>query len=144
MVRTQRRNVTVRDGTSKKYWYTIMGYVAALPLMLIYLAVTMNEFGPAAIMSASIFIIVLLFLGVASMPALFKDSAYLRESRAHWMPEWWNYIGASVGVPTVVYFGLDAVGVQEAAPFTMIAFLVVTYAASAYYIYNRHRFVGVP
>lgn len=145
MVRTREQDITLREGTGKKYWYTIMGYVVALPLVMVYLAVTMNEAGAmATAMSAGIFILLLLFLGLASIPALFKDAAYLRETRSRWTPEWWKYNGAAFGAPVVTYFGIDVAGLGDAGPMAMLVFVVVSYGTSAYYIFNRHRYIGVP
>lgn len=145
MARTRHQTTRTRTRTSKKYWATILAYVVSLPLLAVYLGISYTEGGELGLaINSSLGILLLLALGVMSVPALFWDATRLRERRTHWQPEWWKYNGATLGVPAVAYFGLNFAGVELAGIAALLVFMVVSYAASAYYIYNRHRFIGVP
>lgn len=149
MARRQ-QSVTYREGTSKKYWYTIAGYLAVGVLGLLYVIFTWQSAsgGSGAKMAGMAGGIVLLLFsggGLVIYPALFKDSAYLRESGSRWSPKWWYYILGGFGTPLATYFALNF-GMKSMLAFTG-AFLIHAVSATivaGLYLYRRHKYVGVP
>lgn len=141
-------DVTVRKGTSEKYWYTLAGYSAVAILGIIYNIVVIAQSGGDAqtvgIMSGFAFLAVS-GLGVLIYPALFKDSAYLRGTRQRWKPKWWNYIGVGLGIPAAVAVVVSLfthAGLAFSAAIMIHA--LTAPGVSIYYLYNRHNRVGIP
>lgn len=142
------RDITVREGTSEKYWYTLAGYVAVcivFSLGIVYALLTVDGTATTAIAATvGIYIFVLSFLGLMVYPALFKDSAYVRAA-TRWNPKWWKYITIGIGLPVAVVFVGPLIGDQAGAG--AIALMLHPFTAggvAAHYLYKRHEFVGVP
>lgn len=139
------RDITVRKGTSERHWYMIAGYLAAVVLGVptaIALALGGNSVGAASILFGVTLIFV--FGGLLVMPALFKDAAYVRDTRRGWRPKWWYYIGIPIAVGILTYPVVAAVAPDVAigAAFTNLA--LGAFISHSLYIYRRHKFVGVP
>lgn len=144
------RDVTVRDGTSEKYWYTLAGYVALVLVGLVGSVWTLLQFQSAEATVAggftvAIFALVLSGLGLVTYPALFKDSAYVRATSRRWEPQWWYYIGFGVGVPILVYAVASVAGAGSVGGvLALYGHAVSAGVMSASYLYQRHQYIGVP
>ncbi|WP_435359308.1 hypothetical protein [Haloarchaeobius sp. DFWS5] len=148
MARRSTHQVTVREGTGEKYWYTLAGHAAGTILAAAYIAWVLSG-SPNSSVAGMFSGVIMLGLAVVSLsiyPALFKDSAYLRGTRARWKPEWWKYMAGGLGAPLVVYFAGKAAiwGADVAFAFAVFAFVASSFAVSVSYLYNRHQYVGVP
>jgi hypothetical protein len=149
MARGTTRNVTIRQGTSEKYWYTLAAYLAVVILGVLYSAYTLTQFSGegAQIMQGTVIGLVLVavsLLGLGTYPAMFKDSAYVR-STSRWAPKWWYYIGGGFLTPVAVFFGASALASGAAAgALAVIVHAFSASTASAMYLYRRHQNLGVP
>jgi hypothetical protein len=150
MARGTTRNVTIREGTSEKYWYTLAGYLAVVGLGILYAGGTMvSSFGSSNFetmtgTSVGLVIVGASLLGLVVYPALFKDAAYVR-STSHWSPKWWYYIAGGFLTPVAVFFVISAASITALGG--VLAVIVHGFSASAasgLYLYRRHQHVGVP
>lgn len=140
------QGITVREGTGERHWYFIAGYVAIAFVGVLYSLYAAMEFGgEVGGMTLGILFIVLAFGGLASFIALFKDSAYLRGTRAGWAPKWWHYIGIPVGIAVVSFFSVNAITTGDiAGAFALTLFGLAALVGNTWYLYSRHKYVGVP
>lgn len=146
----RRNQITVREGTGERNWYPLVGYVVVAILATVYVTVsylgTESESGVQLL--GAIYGVILFLIsvgGVVVYPALFKDSAYLRGIRSGWNPKWWRYIAVGAGPP--VLFVLGGAAVRAGGTGVGAALLVhpaTAVVVSLVYLYNRHRYVGVP
>jgi len=92
---SRNRNLTIREGTSEKNWYFLAGYVA-LGIITVLLTITTIVQGGSYSIGAMIGLLIMAIsvLGLGTYLALFKDAAYIRDTRSRWGPKWWYYIGA--------------------------------------------------
>lgn len=139
------QDVTVREGTSERHWQLIAGYLAIVivgtPLAIV-LTLAGNVAGAAtAILAVSV---VFVFGGILVMPSLFKDSAYVRDTRRGWKPRWWYYIGVPLAIGMVSYPAASAFVPDLAAGAAMANLSVAAFVSHAVYIYRRHKFLSVP
>ncbi|MGZ0745747.1 hypothetical protein [Haloparvum sp. AD34] len=139
-----RRQHTIREGTSEKYWYTLAGYIAVCGITLIAALITGIEAGGEAagsVLGGGISIVSI--LGIVVYPALFKDSAYVR-GMGYWRPKWWKYIGAGLGIPLLVYLLISTAGLFGAPIFAFIVHAITASGTATVYLYQRHKRIGVP
>lgn len=140
------RGFTVREGTGEKNWYVIAVYIALTIVLLLYSTWTYYKMGE---MGASVAFAILFFVlaigGLVSFGALFKDSAYLRGTAAGWNPKWWYYIGGPVAASIVVYAVHEATRYATySGAMAFFTFAVAALVSNAYYLFNRHKKIGVP
>lgn len=148
MARTQ--NIVVREGTAETYWYGLVGYLVLAIIGFVWVGYTIlttmergSSFG-TAFMSA-LGILLISGLGLLTYPALFKDSAYLRGTRAAWNPKWWYYIGGSLAIPVLAYFLFGfLVSPGESSVIAVMTHAVSPAVMCGAYLYRRHQYVGVP
>lgn len=112
-----------------------------------YLAATSSS--QADIYTASTIGVLVLFglplLSLATIPALFKDSTYLRETSRRWQPQWWYYIGGGLAPAVVFFIASDLLGGGVGGiALGLLGLLVGTVAMNAVYLYRRHQNIGVP
>lgn len=142
------RDITVREGTSEKYWYTLAGYIAICILAVFYNVYIFAQAGgnvqTAGLMSG-FSIIAVSGLGLITYPALFKDSAYLRGTNRSWKPKWWYFFGIGLGIPALASAVVPFVGVGFGGGVVGAMLHVLTAPVMAgYYLYKRHKHIGVP
>jgi hypothetical protein len=138
-------NVTIREGTGEKNWYPIAGYSAIAVTGAVYIAFSAMQAGTLAA-SGAVFVVSILLL-VGSLPvfwSLFKDAAYVRDTRAGWRPRWWYYIGVPFAATFGVYFIVDALTQDLGGAVALFAFIIVSVTSNLTYLYRRHTRVGVP
>jgi len=142
------RDVTVREGTSEKYWYTLAGYTAIAILAILYNIYIFSRSGinvQAAGMMSALSIFGVSAIGLVTYPALFKDSAYLRGTRSGWKPKWWNYLAIGLGIPVLAAIVSSFLGIAIGGGVIGVMVHVITAPVmSGYYLYNRHQMIGVP
>ena len=146
------RGTTIREGTGEKNWYAIAAYVAFSIVCFGYIVWNIYQFGAGAAVGFVIITVfgVLALLGLATFVPLFKDSAYLRGTAAGWNPKWWFYSGGPILAVVVVYIATEAIGIETATTevsggvMSIFVLPVATAVSNAYYLYQRHRYVGVP
>lgn len=145
------KTVVHREGTSTKYWYTLAGYFAGALLAIGYFIVTVAQMPKTANSSivagftGAIVILGVSLFGLATYPALFKDSVYLRETNQRWQPQWWYYIGLALGTPIALYFVANTfLPSGEAATYALLVHAVSALTMSGVYLYRRHKYIGVP
>jgi len=145
------RGTTIREGTGEKNWYVMAGYVAISIFAIGFIAWSTYQAG--AVGGTVAFTVAILGLSVVSLvtyPAIFRDSAYLRGTAAGWNPKWWFYIGGPILAVVVVYIATEAIGIETATTevsggvMSIFVLPVATAVSNAYYLYQRHRYVGVP
>lgn len=140
------RGTTIREGTGERNWYALAGYVAFSVIGLAYIIWNVYQFGAAVGgIAIAVVLLALAVFALVTFPALFKDSAYLRGTDAGWNPKWWLYLGIPVMIPVGIYitgevFNDPFVGGGAA----ILAFPIITAVSNACYLYQRHRYVGVP
>jgi multisubunit Na+/H+ antiporter MnhB subunit len=144
-------NVVHRNGTSTKYWYTLAGYLAGAILAIGYVIVTFLQMsnepgaGMMAGLGSALVILGISAFGIATYPALFKDSAYLRETNQRWKPKWWYYIGLALGAPIASYFlAKFLLPASESITVAVLIHALSALTMSGVYLYRRHQYVGVP
>lgn len=140
------RDVTIREGTSEKNWYPIAGYLAITiggTALALFMAVQGASVTSASGLMAIVFLVIV-FGGVLVMPALFKDAAYVRDTRRGWRPKWWYYIGAPFVAGGVAYSVAGAIDPGTELLGALLVFIPTVFAAHALYLYRRHKFLGVP
>jgi len=144
-------DVTVRSGTSERNWYYLAIYVAvgllAVLATLVSAASTWGtpQFSETWGSTLGLGITVVAIGGIIIYPSLFRDSAYVRDTRTRWKPQWWYYLGGALAVPVAVFFVVNAVY----SPALAFILAVISHSFSAsiaagLYLYRRHSFVGVP
>lgn len=140
------RDVTVRDGTSEKYWYTIAAYLAVAIIAILYSANTILSEGQPSVQAVALAVplLAVTFGGLIIYPALFKDSAYIRDTRKTWNPKWWYYILFGLGIPAGLYAFTSGIGASAAFPTAVLSHALTAPITAAYYLYQRHKFLGVP
>jgi len=152
MPRRGSRQVTIREGTSEKHWYTLSGYLAVVTLGFGFSIYTGLNAGVAESSPTGLFgtvlglvVVVAALFGLAVYPAIFKDSAYVKGTR-QWRPSWTRYLGLGIGVPVVAVLAAPFLGFGPLMGVSL-GFLIHSITAPAtatLYLYRRHRFVGTP
>lgn len=150
--RKRSHQVTIREGTSEKYWYTLAAYLAVFGIFVAYFAymvITISEAQSSTALVAGSFVLalgllLLMILALGVYPALFKDSAYVRGSNYRWKPKWWYHISAGFGIPLVVALLGSTADVGSGAALGITIFPLTTAAIATHYLYRRHEHVGVP
>lgn len=151
MPRGRHSNVTIRSGTGERNWYVLAGYLAFGILGIIYFLVILQQgFGDSAGSNAAglfggVVVLGLSLGGLVIYPALFKDAAYVNDTRRRWSPQWWYYLLGGLGTPLAIYFIL-AFGMPGTLAFAgaMMTHAVSATVVSAVYLYRRHQYLGVP
>lgn len=133
-------------GVESGYWRALGVYLVGVVLGVVAIP-TVDGIVPP-ILTGAVTVIVLFVLSVASvgvMYALFKDSEALAEANARWEPTWWVYVGSTVAVPTVGYYGTKLIAGPNAGVVVAVPTLVATaFTICAGYLYRRHDRLGVP
>ncbi len=144
---SRNRNLTIREGTSEKNWYFLAGYVA-LGIITVLLTITTIVQGGSYSIGAMIGLLIMAIsvLGLGTYLALFKDAAYIRDTRSRWGPKWWYYIGGGFGTPFAVYFVATALPQLSgfAGVVALVAHALSASVMSGVYLYRRHQHIGVP
>jgi hypothetical protein len=145
------RGTTIREGTGEKNWYLIAAYVASSIIGVGFIAWSTYRVGA---MGGTIAIVVVIIglsaFALVTLPALFRDSAYLRGTAAGWNPKWWLYTSGPVMTTVLIYVLVEAAGIKIGTTevsgefISLFIFPVATTVSNAYYLYQRHRYVGVP
>ena len=145
------RGTTIREGTGEKNWYAIAAYVAFSIIGVGFIAWSMYQAGAmGGGIAIAVVVIGLSVFALVTFPALFKDSAYLRGTAAGWNPKWWFYIAGPILVTVLMYAAGETAGINVGSTelsggvFSLFIFPVATAVSNAYYLYQRHRHVGVP
>lgn len=138
-------DVTIREGTAEKYWYTLAAYVAACIVLIGGIVATQVGGGTGATVGTltGLGMAFISFFGLFTYPALFKDAAYVR-AVSRWNAKWWRYMAAGLGIPFVVYLGLSSAGVRAPGIAAYGLHALTALIVSVVYLYRRHQFVGVP
>lgn len=126
-------------------WYVLVGY----PVLSLFGVVALGQLTDGGSILASgmgsiALLILLTAIGVVSLPAIWRDSEFVRAETDEWDPDHRLYAGAAAGVPLFVgvLVGLGG-GLGVAIALTVLTFLVSTVTACVAYLYNRHRAVGL-
>lgn len=143
---TASRDPTIRSGGEGRYWYLLAGYVGFAGLgILLVLFTTIQLGGVVGGTVLGLFLIGSAFGGLVAFVSLFMDSRFIRATGDGWSPRWWYYLGGPLGVALVSFFIGSLRGQPElAAAFAIILLGIAALVSSVWYLYNRHRFVGVP
>lgn len=140
-------NVTIRDGTSERNWHFLAAYVAMGVFVVGVIAYTFSQGGSlgGGILSG-VMIMLVSVIGLATYPALFRDSAYVRDTRRAWKPKWWYYLLGGLGTPVVFYAILQTTVTEPgvASVGAIVAHALSASIISALYLYRRHQYLGVP
>lgn len=151
--RSRGGNLTIRQGTGEKYWYTQVGFIFASILAIGYMVVAfdsiINATTTGGAMAASLTLGLVMFglviYGLVTYGALFRDNAYVRGQYRGWNPRWWYYIGAGFGIPVAVFAVARLLGEGETGGgLAMMVFVISTLGMNVAWIYNRHRYIGIP
>lgn len=140
-----RQDVTIREGTKETYWRAVAAFVAMGVFVFLTLVYAAISSGPiAAEWLVPVAALMLDVGGAIALVQLFRDAAYVRDTRA-WQPSWWYYVVPPVGIAVGGLFvgellDVSMVGITA----SLLLFGVVAWGASAWYLYRRHQFVGVP
>jgi hypothetical protein len=143
---TRGGNITIREGTGEKYWYTQFGYILASVLGILYILITADNISnPGTGIIIAIVALGLAVYGLVTYGALFRDNAYIRGQYHGWTPRWWYYWGAGFGIPVGIYLiGRIAGSADAGLGLALLAFVLSTLGMNVAWIYNRHRFIGIP
>ncbi|MCU4741677.1 hypothetical protein OB955_17235 [Halobacteria archaeon AArc-m2/3/4] len=129
---------------SSWHWYVLLGY----PTLSVLGVLSIGRLTGGSLVASSAgsvaLVIVMTAVGLVSLPAIWRDVAFVREDCAGWMPEEHVYVGPPI-VATVGFGLLGGLtgGLGVAIAFAVFAFLVSSVTASLAYLYNRHRTIGV-
>lgn len=140
-------SVTVREGTSERYWYILSAYVSLTLIIAVLSPFVIEDLGLSAELGAGLGLVLFVLIGFALFTCicLFKDNAYVRGHHDTWRPRWWYYIGFALGVP----FSLAAILTLFGSPaggfgLGLLAIIPAVWGANVAWLYNRHRYVGIP
>lgn len=142
------RQTRVVSGGRTWHWYPIAAYLG-FSVLGTAVALVMGATGDSGdVMAASgllamVWLVVMLG-GLAILPALFRDAVSIRQRAMGWRPAWWYYLSAPFVLPGLAYFGADVAGLSEPLFAAMVVYLPTIFATHAHYLYQRHKFLGVP
>ena len=140
-------SVAGRPRTSHLYWYVLAAQVIVGMATLLYLGIAALGILVSLTDLATGFVLaVAALVSIAAYPSLFKDAIYVNRTNYGWKPRWWRYFAIGFGITFLTYY---AVAVAAYYPgVTPVVLLIVLVASSLLvsisYLYNRHRYVGIP
>lgn len=127
------------------HWYVLIGY-PALSLLGIVMLGQFTDGGSvlASSLGSVALLIVLSAFGLVSLPAINRDTAFVRAESEEWDPDPRTYVGAAVAIPlSLGLLGGVAAGFGLALALLILTFLVTTVGVCVVYLYNRHQTIGL-
>jgi uncharacterized membrane protein len=140
-------SVTGHPRTSHLYWYVLVVQVVVGTATLLYLGVAALEILVLLTdLITGLILAVAALVSVAAYPSLFKDAIYVNRANFSWKPRWWRYFAVGFGITFLAYYVVViAARHPTVVPVVLLVVLVASsLLVSAIYLYNRHRYVGIP
>ena len=78
-----------------------------------------------------------------SVIGFYMDYQFVTMHDTAWAPTWWLYL-VPVVASTILIFSIFDIGISVGIAGVMFVFLFSMIPAGLVYVYNRHRYVGVP
>ncbi|QLK27672.1 DUF5518 domain-containing protein [Natrinema zhouii] len=130
-------------GDVSGWWRWVAAYILLAPAVLLYVFAVQPDSGIGFAVSV-LALFVLVPFSVAAVVALFEDAVILQEARRDWVPNYWVYVGAPLGVYALV--SLVATVLESANPSGdgIYGFVVALWLSSVVYLHSRRRHVGTP
>ncbi|SER24590.1 DUF5518 domain-containing protein [Natrinema salaciae] len=131
------------DGDASGWWRWIAAYVLFAPAAVLSVFV----FGPDNGAGFAISVLALLALvpfSVVAIVALFEDAVTLHEVGRDWVPNYWAYVGAPLGVYVLVSQGATFLESANPSGDGVYGFVVALWLSSVVYLTGRRRRVGTP
>lgn len=130
-----------------KYWYALAAFLAATLLSIIYVGVVIWVGGQSRISGSflDLWLFGLVALAALSYPALFKDTAFVRQTVVGWNPKSWYIIMFGFTTPLLV-FTVSLVWYHPSVSVLLgiFSFVIATFVTMGFHLYRRHTYIGSP
>lgn len=145
--KTKKMRLPVDTKEDKRYWYALLGFVAATLLSVVYIVLRAYVTGIGFIRGPFVltWLFGLIILGILTYPARLVDSAYVRNIQSAWQPKMWYWILIGFGLPLGAFtVSWPMFGTTGAVLLAALVFILITASMCGIFLYRRHVYIGAP